>query len=88
MVKLESMLVNISYSKAPIIKSIINSPNSAAAVIEDIVENNIHYLHDDGRVSTELNHAWQVVQVTPTAHLNQALGSTRGGFTISPQNQT
>ena len=56
MVKLESMLINISYSKAPIIKSIINSPNSAAAVIEDIVENNIHYLHDDGRVSTESNH--------------------------------
>lgn len=57
LVELESIMIDVSYSEAPLIESIIESPNSATAIIEDIVENNIHYLHDDGTVNEVPNNA-------------------------------
>lgn len=43
----------VQYMAAPI-KSVVKSPYSARAVIEDIVSNNVHYLHDDGSVNTQI----------------------------------
>jgi len=48
---IESIYVDISHTHLPEMKNIIHFPNVAKAVIEDIVKNNIFYLHDDGCLS-------------------------------------
>jgi len=54
-VLVDSFIVDIKIIELPIMESIIESPHSANAVIEDIVSKNLHYLHDDGSVHTEPN---------------------------------
>ncbi len=54
-VQLESIEIEMVHKEAQPMESIIESPNSARAVLEDIVDNNIHYLHDDGRVNKNVN---------------------------------
>lgn len=55
LIQLETIEIDMIHKEALPMESIIESPNSAKAVIEDIVENNIHYLHDDGIVNTNIN---------------------------------
>ena len=57
LVLLESIDFDVRYMDLPPMESIIESPNSAVAVIEEIVGDNKHYLHDDGSVSQEINNA-------------------------------
>nr|VFK57503.1 MAG: Restriction endonuclease [Candidatus Kentron sp. TUN]VFK65931.1 MAG: Restriction endonuclease [Candidatus Kentron sp. TUN] len=55
MVLLDSIDFDVSYAHLPPTEIIIESPNSAVAVIEEIVEDNRHYLHNDGSVSQAIN---------------------------------
>ena len=59
-VQLETIEIEMISRKAQPIENIIESPNSARAVIEDIVGSNIHYLHDDGEVNTDINNLLNV----------------------------
>ncbi len=54
-VLIDSLHVDVSHADLSPMKSIIKSPHSANTVIEDIVNNNIHYLHDDGSVNQKIN---------------------------------
>ncbi len=54
-VQLETIEIDMLQREAQPMESVIESPNSAKAVIEDIVDSNIHYLHDDGEVNTDYN---------------------------------
>lgn len=56
-VQLDSIEVNMIHREVLPIKGFVESPNSAKAVIEDIVDKNVHYLHDDGTVNDVLNNA-------------------------------
>ncbi|CAI3803983.1 restriction endonuclease [Rheinheimera sp. MM224] len=55
LVQLDSIAVDVSYSQCRPIESTVESPHSAQAVIEDIVDNNCHYLHKDGSVTDLVN---------------------------------
>lgn len=55
LVQLDSISVDVSYSKGRPIEGSIESPHSAQAVIEDIVDKNCHYLHKDGSVTDLVN---------------------------------
>ncbi len=57
LVLIDSIEFDVKYVDLPPIESVINSPNSALAVIEDIVDENVHYLHDDGSVNQLINNA-------------------------------
>ncbi|MFT5674322.1 MAG: hypothetical protein ACI808_000237 [Paraglaciecola sp.] len=57
LVQLNSIEVDVSYSESPPIEGIVESPNTARAVIEDIVDHNCHYLHKDGQVTQTVNNA-------------------------------
>jgi hypothetical protein len=48
---------DIAYVDLPPVESIVKSPHTAVAVIEEIVEKNRHYLHNDGTVSGDVNKA-------------------------------
>ncbi len=54
-VMLDSIEIEMVLHRAQPMESIIESPHSARAVIEDMVDRNIHYLHDDGTVNTGIN---------------------------------
>lgn len=54
-IKVDSIEFYVNYTKMEPMKSIIESPNSAKAVMEDIVTENIHYIHNDGSVNKHLN---------------------------------
>lgn len=56
-IMIDSIEFDVSHTDLEPLESIIESPNSAKAVIEDIVEENIHYLHDDGSVNQVINNA-------------------------------
>ncbi len=51
LLKISSLSFRLTKVQLPTIESTISLPTTAKAVIEDIVENNIYYLHDDGSVS-------------------------------------
>jgi len=51
LVQLDSIEVDMIHYKAQPIEGLVESPNSARAAIEDIVDENVHYLHDDGTVN-------------------------------------
>lgn len=55
LVMVDSLAFDIIHRALPMMESIIESPHSAKAVIEDIVGNNIHYLHEDGSVSENID---------------------------------
>lgn len=55
LLQVDSIEFNVTYVDLPIMESIIESPNSAIAVIEEIVGDNRHYLHDDGSVNQTIN---------------------------------
>lgn len=57
LVLLESIDFDVHYMALPPMESIIESPNSAVAVIEEIVGDNKHYLHADDIVNQEINNA-------------------------------
>ncbi|MCG9620682.1 MULTISPECIES: restriction endonuclease [Vibrio diabolicus subgroup] len=57
LVQLDSISVDVSYSQRTPIEGVVESPHSAKAVIEDIVDNNCHYLHRDGSVTDNINNA-------------------------------
>lgn len=57
LVLIDSIEFDVSHVNLPLMESIIESPNSAMAVIEDIVDENKHYLHDDGSVNQVINNA-------------------------------
>lgn len=56
-VMIDSIEFDVSHIQLPPIESIIESPNSAKAVLEDIIDENKHYLHDDGSVNQVINNA-------------------------------
>lgn len=56
-VRLVSIEVDMIRREVMPIKGLVESPNSARAAIEDIVDQNIHYLHDDGTVNEAPNNA-------------------------------
>ena len=55
LVLLDSLVVDVSFPDVPAIESVIAPPNMANAAIEDIVDKNIMYLHDDGRIRPKSN---------------------------------
>ena len=55
LVQLDSIEVDMVHRDAVPIEGLVESPNSAKASIEDIVDNNVHYLHDDGKVDMSIN---------------------------------
>ena len=55
LVKIDSIVVDISFHELLPIEDIIKFSDTPSAVIEDIVDNNIHFLHDDGTVSSDNN---------------------------------
>lgn len=57
LVLIDSIEFDVSYVDLPSMESIVESPNSAMAVLEDIVDENKHYLHDDGSVNQVINNA-------------------------------
>ncbi|WP_196799880.1 restriction endonuclease [Mariprofundus ferrooxydans] len=54
-VLIDSIEFDVTHIKLPPMESVITSPNSANAVIEDIVDENRHYIHDDGSVNQVIN---------------------------------
>lgn len=57
LVLIDSIEFDVSHVDLPPMESIIELPNSAMAVLEDIVDENKHYLHDDGSVNQVINNA-------------------------------
>lgn len=55
LVQLDSIEVDMVLRKVLPIEGCVESPNSAKAVIEGIVDNNIHYLHDGGKVDMSID---------------------------------
>jgi hypothetical protein len=55
LVEVLSIELEMTKVQLPTTEDVIESPNSARAIIEDIVNNNIHYLHDDGKVNNDIN---------------------------------
>ena len=55
LVQLDSIEVDVSYQESMPMEGIVEAPHTAKAVIEDIVDNNCHYLHLNGEVSNEIS---------------------------------
>lgn len=50
-VLIDSISIQVSSIDLPVFETVVEMPSSEIAVIEDILNKNVHYLHDDGKIS-------------------------------------
>ena len=55
-VLIDSIYFDVSYRELDPMEIIVESPNKATAVIKDIVNNNLHFLNNDGTVTKKVTH--------------------------------